>query len=52
VDVTEIVRFFAAHPDHDFGFALRAPEANSTGVTLATGADGARAPRLDLYLND
>lgn len=51
VDVTEIVRYFAQHPNHDFGFAVRASEENTTGITLSTGVDGGSAPRLDVYLD-
>jgi hypothetical protein len=51
VDVTEIVRYFAQHPSHDFGFAVRATEEGPAGITLSTGVDGGLAPRLDVYLD-
>lgn len=51
VDVTEIVRYFAQHPNHDFGFAVRASGESSTGIALSTGVDGGAAPRLDVYLD-
>jgi len=50
IDVTELVRFLATHPEEDFGFAVRSPNTSAAGVAFATGADGGRAPRLDLYL--
>ena len=51
VDVTEIVRYWAQHPQADFGFALRASQDFDAGITLSTGVDGGSAPRLDVYLD-
>jgi hypothetical protein len=51
IDVTEIVRYWAQHPEADFGFALRAGEEGLFGITLSTGVDGGSAPRLDVYLD-
>jgi hypothetical protein len=52
VDVTELVRFWAAHPERDFGLGVRANGTSELGVALATGLDGGMAPRLDVYLED
>jgi hypothetical protein len=50
IDVTELLRFFAAHPAQDHGFLVRATSRAETGITFATGADGGLPPRLDVYL--
>jgi hypothetical protein len=50
IDVTALVRYAAEHPGRDYGLAIRASDSTDTGLTLSTGADGGRAPRLDVYL--
>lgn len=52
VDVTEIVRFWAEHPDRDYGLGVRASRTTDVGVSLATGVAGGAAPRLDVYLDE
>ncbi len=52
VDVTEIVRFWAEHPERDHGLGVRASSVTDVGVSLATGAAGGSAPRLDVYLDE
>ncbi len=52
IDVTELVRFFADHPERDHGFVVRASDAHDPGITLATGLDGGEPPRLDVYLSN
>jgi hypothetical protein len=52
VDVTEIVRYFAKHPNADHGFVVRAGQQTGAGITLSTGVDGGSAPRLDVYLEE
>ena len=49
IDVTEIVRYFAANERSDHGFALRAGS-GELGASFATGASGGAAPRLELYV--
>lgn len=50
VDVTEIVRFLATHPELDHGLVVRATERTTAGIAFATGVAGGRAPRLDVYI--
>jgi hypothetical protein len=50
IDVTELVRFIAAHPPAAFGFVVRAREKRPFGVSVATGMYGGSAPRLDIYV--
>lgn len=49
IDVTELLRFAAAHPNRDFGIALLARGGSGTGVSFTTGMSGGRAPLLELY---
>lgn len=50
IDVTELVRFAAEHPERDFGLALISRGGTGHGASFATGMSGGRAPRLELYL--
>ena len=51
IDVTEIVRYLAAHPESDRGIALVASSGDGYGASFSTGAGGGRAPRLEVYLH-
>jgi len=49
IDVTELVRFAAQHPEMAHGIALLGRSGSGPGATFATGLDGGLAPRLELY---
>jgi hypothetical protein len=49
IDITELLRFAANHPDLDHGMALIAGKGNGPGVSFATGISGGEAPRLEVY---
>ena len=50
IDVTSIVQRWARGRANDQGIALISAADASAGATYATGVDGARGPRLDVYL--
>ncbi|HET9956961.1 MAG TPA: hypothetical protein VFQ61_20835 [Polyangiaceae bacterium] len=49
VNVTELVQYFERHAQRAPILAIRARNTRGAGVTLSTGVDGGRAPRLDAY---
>ena len=49
IEVTELARFAAQHPERDFGIALLASGGSGHGVSFATGIAGGAAPRLEIY---
>jgi len=50
VDVTPLLRFMAQNPALDQGFALLARGGEGHGASFATGMNGGRAPRLEIYV--
>jgi hypothetical protein len=50
LDVTDLVRFAAQHPDLDFGIALLGRTGSGHGATFATGISGGSVPRLEVYV--
>ena len=50
IDVTELTRFMALNPTQSEGFAVLAESGAGHGASYATGMQGGRAPRLELYL--
>lgn len=50
LDVTEIVRFWQAHPRAVHGIALTAPRGAGHGASYATGATAGRPPTLEVYV--
>jgi hypothetical protein len=49
IDVSELVRFAAEHPDRAYGIAVLGVGGSGHGLSVATGMSGGRAPRLELY---
>ncbi|HEY3667476.1 MAG TPA: hypothetical protein VGL19_15825, partial [Polyangiaceae bacterium] len=49
IDVTELVRFAAKHPELDFGIAVLGRTGSGHGTTFSTGIGGGLAPRLEVY---
>jgi hypothetical protein len=49
IDVTDIVSYLRAHGKSDFGIALKSGSGDHGGASFATGANGGRAPRLEVY---
>jgi hypothetical protein len=49
VDVTRLIRRLQAHPQRDYGIAVKATATDGFGVSYATGVAGGRAPRIEVY---
>lgn len=49
IDVTNIVRYLAAHPEAHRGLLLSAGAGAGAGVSFSTGIAGGQGPRLELY---
>jgi hypothetical protein len=50
IDITAIVRYWAAHPRSAHGLALRAAGGNAHGASFSTGFGEGIVPRLELYV--
>jgi len=50
IDVTELVRYAARHPERDFGIAVIASGSEGPSATFSSGFAGGQAPLLELYL--
>jgi hypothetical protein len=51
IDVTAIVRYLGRNPDAEPAFAVRARREVPPGLTLGSGLDGGKPPRLELYVD-
>jgi len=49
LDITELLRFAANHPEMDQGIALIAGRGSGHGASFATGMNGDAVPRLEVY---